>query len=73
MRYGSVDTTSKQGSILHNGSQISPKAEKSATEQYVGHAGCFLRLPNFYAFEFIPREPTVKEKGILPDRLWSSA
>ena len=61
MRYGSVDTTSKQGSILHNGSQIIPKAEKGATEQmmYEGHAECFLRLPKCYAFEFIPRGPTV--------------
>lgn len=67
MRYGSVDTTSKQGSILYNGSQISPKAEKSATEQmmYEGHAGCFLRLPRFYAFAFIPRGPTVNQEFYL--------
>jgi hypothetical protein len=60
MRYGSGDTTSKQGSILHNGSQISPKAEKSATEQmkYEGHAG-------FYAFEFIPRGPTMNQEFYL--------
>ena len=40
MRYGSVGATSKQGSSLHNGNQISPKTEKSATEQikYEDHA-----------------------------------
>jgi len=59
MRYGSVDTTSKQGSILRNGCP-SPKVEKSATEQmkYEGHAG-------FYAFEFIPRGPTVNQEFYL--------
>jgi hypothetical protein len=67
MRYGSLDTTSKQRNILYNGSQISPKPEKSATEQmkYEGHAGCFLRLPKFYAFVFIPRGPTVNQEFYL--------
>jgi hypothetical protein len=62
-----IATTSKQVSILHNRRLIGPKAEKSATEQmkYEGHAGCFLRLPKFCAFEFIRRGRTVSQEFYL--------
>ena len=67
MRYGSVDTTSEQGNVLLSGSQISPNAEKSATEQMKqeDHVGLFSLLPKFYAFEFIPRDPTVNQEFYL--------